>query len=169
MGLEGVGRNKLFWARDQRDGVPMGAHQPLRERVHEPPDTERLPIVVWAARFSVYFLFQGGLLLLAYSLFGFDTDPTTFPLGFRLDPIHAGVHFLWGMVGTAIGFFRPRYALHFVLAFAAFYTVLAILGTFTQHHFGMRLGSQVNLFHWTLVGPAWAIGLYGLWRERVSR
>lgn len=127
------------------------------------------PLVVWAARFSVYFLAQGAALLLAYAIYGFRTDPSTFPLGFRLDPIHAGVHFVWGLVGTYIGFFRPRLATYFVLAFAAFYTVLAVLGSFTHYHFGMRLGSQVNLFHWSLVGPAWAIGLYGLWCERRSR
>ena len=45
--------------------------------------------------------------------------------------ILAAVHFVWGLVGTFIGFYRPRYATAFVLAFAAFYTVLAVLGSFT--------------------------------------
>jgi Domain of unknown function (DUF4383) len=102
----------------------------------------------------------------AGSYYGFKTDPHSFALGFRLDPIHAAVHFVWGMVGTYIGFFRPRYATPFVLSFAAFYTVMAVLGTFTPYHLGMMLNDQVNLFHWFLVPPAWAIGLYGLWRER---
>jgi hypothetical protein len=144
----------------------MAADQPIHRVVDGTLHPKPSPVVVWAARFSVYFLLQGGLLLLAYSFYGFDVDPSAFPLGLRLDPVHAAVHFVWGIVGTFIGFFRPRLATYFVLAFAAFYTVLAVLGTFTQHHFGMRLGSQVNLFHWSLVGPAWAIGLYGLWHER---
>lgn len=112
------------------------------------------------------FLLQGGILLLAYVYYGFATDPESFPLGLRLDPIHAAVHLVWGFAGTYIGFFRPRVATAFVLSFAAFYTVLAILGTFTPYHFGMHLSPQVNLFHWVLVPPAWAIGLYGLWRAR---
>ena len=68
-----------------------------------------------------------------------------------------------------MGFVRPRLATPFMLAFAAFYTLLAILGTFTNQHFGMHLDTSVNLFHWSLVFPAWAIGLYGLWRERHPR
>jgi hypothetical protein len=127
---------------------------------------ESAPLVVWAARGSVYFLVQGAVLLLAYAYYGFGTDPDSFPLGLKLDPTHAAVHFVWGLVGTYVGFFRPRWAAGFVLAFAAFYTVLALLGTFTTHHFGMQLNDRVNLFHWVLVFPAWAIGLYGLWRER---
>jgi hypothetical protein len=76
------------------------------------------------------------------------------------------VHFVWGLVGSYIGFFQPRYATAFVLSFAVFYTIMAVLGTFTPYHFGMMLDERVNLFHWFLVPPAWAIGLYGLWRER---
>ena len=48
-----------------------------------------------------------------------------------------------------------------MLAFAAFYTLLAILGTFTNQHLGMHLDTPVNLFHWSLVFPTWAIGLMG--------
>jgi hypothetical protein len=129
---------------------------------------ESAPLVVWAARASLYFLIQGGLLLLAYAYYGFGTDPDSFPLGLKLDPMHAAVHFVWGIAGTYIGFLRPRWATAFVLAFALFYTVLAILGTFTTHHLGMQLNDRVNLFHWALVFPAWAIGLYGLWHERHS-
>ena len=36
---------------------------------------------------------------------------------------------------------------------------MAVLGTFTPYHFGMMLDYRVNLFHWFLVPPAWAIGL----------
>src|SRR5262249_9559132 len=124
------------------------------------------PLVVWAARLSIYFLAQGGILLLSYAYFGFKTDPNSLPLGFRLDPIHATVHFVWGLVGTCIGFFQPRYATAFVLSFAVLYTFMAVGGTFTPCRFGMVLDYRVNLFQWFLVPPVWAIGLYGLWRER---
>src|SRR6476620_3034923 len=87
------------------------------------PGARSVPLVVWAARLTVYFLLQGALLLLAYAYYGFDTDPQSFPPGQRLDPLHAAVH----------------------------------------------LDTPVNLFHWSLVCPAWAIGLYGLWRERHPR
>jgi len=127
------------------------------------------PLVVWAARLSVYFLAQGALVLLAYAYYGFDSDPNSFALGFRIDPILAAVNFAWGLVGTYIGFFRPRYAVPFVLAFAAFYTALAALGTFTPTHLGMMLNDRVNLFHWLIAPVAWAIGLYALWHKRRSR
>jgi hypothetical protein len=124
------------------------------------------PLVVWLARLSVYFLAQGALVLLAYAYYGFGTDPNSFALGFRIDPILATINVVWGAIGTYIGFFNPRYALAFVLACAAFYTLIAVLGTFTSQHFGMLLNDRVNLFHWAIVIPAWAIGLYALWRKR---
>jgi len=124
------------------------------------------PLVVWAARLSVYFLAQGALVLLAYVYYGFDSDPESFALGFRIDPILAAVNLAWGLAGTYIGFFRPRYALPFVLAFAAFYTGLAVLGSFTTTHLGMLLNERVNLFHWLVVIAAWGVGLYTLWRKR---
>lgn len=124
------------------------------------------PIVVWAARLSVYFLAQGALVLLAYAYYGFDSDPESFALGFRIDPLLAAFNFAWGLVGTFIGFFRPRYSLAFVLAFAAFYAGLALLGSFTTEHFGMLLDERVNRFHWVIAVVAWAIGLYALWRKR---
>ena len=80
--------------------------------------TESWPLVVWAARLSVYFLAQGALVLLAYAYYGFGTDPDSFALGFRIDPILAAFNLAWGLVGTYIGFFRPRHATCFVLAFA---------------------------------------------------
>jgi hypothetical protein len=124
------------------------------------------PLVVWAARLSAYFLAQGGIMLLAYAIYGFGTDPNSFAIGFRLDPIQAALHFVWGLAGSFIGFFRPRYATAFVLAFAAFYSVIALLGTFTHHHFGMMLSEPANLFYWLLVLPAWAIGSYALGQKR---
>ena len=132
-----------------------------------PVPTESWPLVVWVARLSVYFLAQGALALLAYAYYGFDSDPDSFALGFRIDPILAGVNLGWGLIGTYIGFFRPRFAIPFVLAAASFYTALAVAGSFTQyhHHLGMMLNDRVNLFHWLIVLPAWAIGLYALWRK----
>ena len=124
------------------------------------------PLVVWAARLSVYFLAQGALVLLAYAYYGFDSDPESFALGFRIDPLLAAINLAWGLIGTFIGFFHPRYSLAFVLAFAAFYTLLAVLGSFTATHLGMLLNERVNRFHWVVALAAWAIGLYALWRKR---
>ena len=115
-----------------------------RQSIQARPGARPVPLVVWAARLSVYFLLQGAVLLLAYAYYGFDTDPQSFPPGQRLDPLHAGVHLLWGIAGTYAGFVRPRLATPFMLAFAAFYTLLAILGTFTRQHFGMHLDTSVN-------------------------
>ncbi len=138
------------------------AHQPAGEAA---PATT-WPLVVWAARLCVYFLAQGALVLLAYTYYGFDSDPESFALGFRIDPLLAALNLLWGAAGTYIGFFRPRYALPFVLACAAFYLALAGLGLFTPYHLGMRLGGRVALFHWLIALPALAIALYALWRKR---
>jgi hypothetical protein len=126
------------------------------------------PAVVWAARLSVYLLAQGALVLVAYAYYGFDSDPESFALGFRIAPLLAAVNLLWGAAGTYIGFFQPRYALPFVLAFAAFYTALACLGSFTPYDLGMKLNDRENLFHWLIALAAWAIGLYAL-RRRSGR
>lgn len=126
------------------------------------------PLVVWAARLSVYFLAQGGLVLLAYAYYGFDTDPESFALGFRIDPMLAAINLVWGAIGTFIGFFRPRYSLIFVLAFAAFYTGLAVMGSFTTFDLGMMLNERINRFHWVVALLAWAIGLDALWRKPPS-
>jgi hypothetical protein len=126
------------------------------------------PAVVWAARLSVYLLAQGALVLLAYAYFGFDSDPESFALGFRIAPLLAAVNLLWGGAGTYIGFFQPRYALPFVLAFAAFFTALAVLGTFTSYDLGMNLNDRTNLFHWLIALIAWAVGLPTL-RRRSGR
>jgi hypothetical protein len=128
--------------------------------------TKPLPLVVWAARCSAYFLAQGGIMLLSYAYYGFDTDPQSFPLGFHVSPVQAGINFAWGLAGTFIGFFRPRYAIAFVLAFAAFYTVVAGYGTFAGSALGMELGPEAQVFYWLLVATAWITGLHGLWRKR---
>ena len=128
--------------------------------------TPPLPLVVWAARCSAYFLALGGIMLVSYLVYGFDTDPQTFPPGFRLNPLQAGVNFIWGLVGTAIGFFRPRFATAFVLAFAAFYTLVALLGTFAGSALGMELGTPAKVFYWVVVAGAWAVGLWALLKPR---
>jgi hypothetical protein len=127
------------------------------------------PLVVWAARLSAYFLAQGALVLLAYAYYGFDSDPESFAIGFRIDPMLAAINLAWGAIGTFIGFFRPRYSLIFVLAFAAFYTGLAALGSFAGAGFGMMLNERINTFHWVVGLLAWAIGLEAWWRKRLSR
>ncbi len=128
--------------------------------------TPRLPLVVWAARCSAYFLALGGLMLLSFAYYGFSTDPQSFPPGFRLNPLQAGVNFVWGLAGTLIGFFRPRFSIVFVLAFAAFYTLVATLGTFAGSALGMELGTPAKVFYWVVVAGAWAVGLRALIRKR---
>lgn len=144
----------------------MAENQPINQPHGVDVEVNDIPLVTWTARLSVYLLAQGALVLLTYAYHGFATDPASLPLGFRLDPLHAGLRLAWGIAGTYIGFFRPRYATLFILAFAACFTVLAVLGSFTPYHLGMRLSPYINLFHWLIIGPLWAIGLYGLWRER---
>jgi hypothetical protein len=126
------------------------------------------PIVVWAARLSVYFLAQGALVLLAYAYYGFDTDPNSFALGFRIDPALAAINLAFGLVGTYIGFFLPRFAAPFVLVFALVYTALAVLGSFTSEHLGMMLNDRVNRFNFVVAAIAWAVWLYALWHRRRS-
>jgi len=139
--------------------------EPTDEELDKTPP---LPLVVWAARCSAYFLALGGIMLLSYLYYGFATDPQSFPPGFRLNPLQAGVDFIWGLTGTLIGFFRPRFATAFVLAFAAFYTLVAGLGTFAGSALGMQLGRPAIVFYWVVVAFAWGAGLWGLLRKRPS-
>ena len=139
---------------------------PDHRSARNPTEHTTWPVVVWAARCSVYFLAQGALVLLSYAYHGFDSDPESFALGFRIDPLLAAINLACGLSGTFVGFFRPRYALVFVFAFAAFYTGLAVLGSFTTIDLGMMLNERVNRFHWVVALVAWAIGLYTLWRKR---
>ena len=131
--------------------------------------TAPLPFVVWAARFTAYFLALGGIMLVSYAYYGFDRDPQSFPPGFRLNPLQAGVNFIWGLVGTLIGFFRPRYAIVFMLAFAAFYTLVASLGTFAGSVLGMELGTPAKVFFWVVVAASWVVGIRGLLQRRRAR
>ncbi len=143
----------------------MGDKRPAETANRAGPTDEELdatrpqPLVVWAARCSAYFLALGGLMLLSYAYYGFDTDPQSFPPGFRLNPLQAGVNFIWGLAGTLIGFFKPRFATAYVLAFAAFYTLVAGLGTFAGSALGMELGTAAKVFYWLVVVGAWTIGI----------
>jgi hypothetical protein len=137
--------------------------------IEDPPIEESIeingvPLVVWAVRLTLFLLVQGMIVLAAYGYYGFGTEQSHFGPGFRLDPIHAGVNLVWGLVGSVIGFFMPRYAITFALAFAAFYTLFAGFGTFTADHFGMRLDYVDNALNWLLAVIAWAIGIYALWQ-----
>ncbi|MGB6908771.1 MAG: hypothetical protein WBE01_03430 [Methyloceanibacter sp.] len=121
-----------------------------------------VPLVVWMARLSLFLLIQGLIVLGSYAYYGFGTHPSEFGPGFRLDPIHTTVNLVWGLAGSVIGFFMPRLSIAFVLAFAAFYTLFAGLGTFTSHHFGMQLDLTDNIINWVMALAAWAIGIYAL-------
>lgn len=152
---------------ERGSGEDPGAESGRDEERRVPTDEELdatppLPLVVWAARFSSYFLALGGIMLVSYAVYGFNTDPNSFPPGFRLNPLQAAVNFCWGAAGTVIGFFRPRHATAFVLAFAAFYTVVAGFGTFEGSALGMQLGTSAKVFYWVVVAFAWAVGLIAL-------
>jgi hypothetical protein len=102
--------------------------------------------------------------LSSYAYYGFGTDPAHFGPGFRLDPIHAAVNFVWGLAGSVIGFFMPRLSISFMLAFAIFFTLFAGFGTFTADHFGMKLDTTDNLLNWALALAGWSVGIYALWQ-----
>jgi len=134
------------------------------DEIEESIEVSGVPLVVWAARLTLFLLVQSMIVLAAYAYYGFATEQSHFGPGFRLDPIHASINLVWGLVGSVIGFFMPRYAIAFVLAFAAFYTLFAGFGTFTADHFGMRLDFTDNALNWLLALAAWAIGIYALWQ-----
>jgi len=152
--------------------LPIAEKWPAKNNERPAPTDEELdqtpplPLVVWAARCSAYFLALGGIMLVTFLFYGFETNPQSFPPGFRLNPLQAGVDFIWGLVGTLIGFFRPRFATAFVLAFAAFYTLVAGLGTFAGSALGMELGTPAKVFYWVVVAGAWAVGLWALLKPR---
>lgn len=134
------------------------------EALEESIEVSGVPLVVWAARLSLFLLAQGIIVLGSYAYYGFGTDPSHFGPGFRLDPIHAAVNFVWGLAGSVIGFFMPRLSISFMLAFAIFFTLFAGFGTFTPDHFGMHLDTTDNLINWGLALAGWGIGIYALWQ-----
>ena len=134
------------------------------DEIEELIEVAGVPLVVWAARLSLFLLIQGLIVLGSYAYYGFRTDPAHFGPGFGLDPIHAAVNLVWGLAGSVIGLFMPRLSISFVLAFAVFFTLFAGLGTFTADHFDMRLDRTDNLSNWAMALAAWAIGIYALWQ-----
>jgi hypothetical protein len=132
--------------------------------IEESIEVAGVPLVVWAARLSLFLLIQGIVVLGSYAYYGFGTDPSHFGPGFGLDPIHAAVNLVWGLVGSLIGFFMPRLSISFVLAFAIFFTLFAGFGTFTAEHFGMKLDTIDNLSNWAMALAAWGLGIYALWQ-----
>jgi hypothetical protein len=134
------------------------------EAIEESIEVAGVPLVVWAARLSLFLLIQGIIVLGSYAYYGFATDPSHFGPGFRLDPIHAAVNFVWGLAGSVIGLFMPRLSISFMLAFAIFFTLFAGFGTFTADHFGMKLDATDNLLNWALALAGWGVGIYALWQ-----
>lgn len=134
------------------------------EAIEESIEVAGVPLVVWAARLSLFLLIQGIIVLSSYAYYGFGTDPSHFGPGFRLDPIYAAVNFVWGLAGSVIGFFMPRLSISFMLALAIFFTLFAGFGTFTADHFGMKLDTTDNLLNWALALAGWSVGIYALWQ-----
>jgi hypothetical protein len=130
------------------------------KRLFKLPSTQQ-DWVLFYCRVMSLFVLQGVIILLLYSLRGFNTDPDTLPPGLRLDPLHGVIHLVTGLIGSYFGFLRPSGALTFLRVFTVFYLGLAILGTFTPAHFGMQLELEENLFHWplSLIAGAIAFGM----------
>ena len=64
------------------------------------------------------------------------------------DVAHAAIHAVWGAVLLAAGLRLPAEPLRrLLLAFAAFYGALAVLGLALHHPLGLRLDRDQNLFH----------------------
>ena len=148
----------------ERPGNSPNDIEDEEETIEESIEVSGVPLVVWAARLSLFLLIQGLIVLGSYAYYGFGTDPAHFGPGFGLDPIHAAVNLVWGLAGSVIGLFMPRLSISFVLAFAVFFTLFAGFGTFTADHFGMRLDTTDNLSNWAMALAAWAIGIYALWQ-----
>ena len=78
------------------------------DEIEESIEVAGVPLVVWAARLSLFLLIQGLIVLGSYAYYGFRTDPAHFGPGFGIDPIHAAVNLVWGLAGSVIGLFMPR-------------------------------------------------------------
>jgi hypothetical protein len=134
------------------------------DAIEESIEVAGVPLVVWVVRLTLILFIQGLIVLGSYAYYGFGTDPTHFGPGFRLDPIHAAVTFVWGLAGSVIGFFMPRLSISYMLAFAIFFTLFAGFGTFTADHFGMALDTTDNLINWALALAGWGVAIYALWQ-----
>jgi hypothetical protein len=134
------------------------------DTIEESIEVSGVPLVVWAARLTLILLIQGLIVLGSYAYYGFATDPGQFGPGFRLDPIHAAVNFVWGLAGSVIGFFTPRLSISYMLAFAIFFTMFAGFVTFTPDRFGMTLDGTDKAIAWALAATGWAIAVYAIWQ-----
>lgn len=106
---------------------------------------------------------QGLATILLYWIKGPGTTLAGMPLGLQIDFAHGWIHLIPGFIGAALGWTRHPFALRYVQAFGLFYLTLAVLGTFTDIHFGMQLELNENALHWFLGGWAAIIG-FGMLR-----
>jgi hypothetical protein len=141
---------------------------PEEEDLDEPIEVAGVPLAVWAVRLSIFLFIQGAIVLASYAYYGFGTDPSHFGPSFRLDPLHAVSNLIWGLAGSVIGFFVPRFAIDFLLAFAFFFTAIAALGSFAPESFGLQLGPWTGLAYWLLALFAWAVAIYAIWQGCVD-
>ena len=126
----------------------------------------------WAllyCRVMSLFALQGLVLLVLYAVLGFGTSPDDMPLGFQLDPLHAVIHLVTGLIAVWFGFWRPAGAVRFLQVFTIFYLALAVFGTFTDIHFGMQLELEENALHWPLSLIAGLISFGPLLASRFAR
>ena len=87
------------------------------------------------------------------------------------DPLHNGIHVLWGAVILcllALGVEGTGASL-IALCFGVFYVALGFLGILVHHPFGLLLGAGENVFHF-IVGPlALVLGAASLWVRPARR
>jgi hypothetical protein len=124
------------------------------------------PLHVWAARATSLLLPQGIVVLLIYTILGFDLPLETLPLSLRIDPLHATMHVLWGAAGLFIGFVRPQWSIPWLIIFGVYYVTMSMFGFFTHTHFGLHLGPRENSFHLFIGSAALIFGLYSAARQR---
>lgn len=108
----------------------------------------------------ILFILQGIVVLIMHAVSGWRTPRGDFLIGFRLDPLHGGLHLVTGLIASYIGFGPPseKAAVAFTQGFGIFYLLLAFFGTFTNIHFGLELGLSENSFHWMVGGFSALIG-----------
>lgn len=127
------------------------------------------PLHVWAARATGLLLPQGLVVLLIYTVFGFDLPLDYLPLGLRIDPLHACMHVLWGAAGLFIGVIRPHWAIPWLVVFGVYYVTMSLFGFFSSMHFGLHLGPRENSFHLLIGTASLLFGLYSARRLKAVR
>jgi hypothetical protein len=130
---------------------------------------ESAPVHVWAARATGLLLPQGLLVVAIYAVLGFDLPLDSLPLGIRIDPLHAVMHAIWGAAGAFVGFVRPQWSIPWLIVFGIYYVTMAILGTFTDIHFGLHLGPRENSFHLVIGSASLILGVYLAMKVRAAR